>query len=360
MPRKRQSIEAQRAARTRATAKWRQRVAAQRNQGPRADLRLVNSPPILGALAGAEEGEREEGAAGKKQQHPQPSPYEANEAGDAPRDDDSDTKAAHEAGEAAEAANPPFSPYEAGEADEAGAEDAPYQFEDDDSNIEAAHEAVNTDIDTDTGTDTDRAGAESQSQGEVQSDAYNSSTDTDSISDSDDSYEEGDDEATTSVSSYEAAADEDAPQEAAEPGPEAQLQQELRQSEDAKLNLPLQLGLHLLNSFSCGGHADSHEQHRAAQEEEENHWSLEDLNQATQRLPDILNSPDILPHDSEHRQRSYDWARIFEGRSQKQHSDADESSLANSSNSSDSDSRSDKPATVCLACSEQPARTNEV
>ena len=95
--------------------------------------------------------------------------------------------------------------------------------------------------------------------------------------------------------------------EASELGPEAQLQQELRQSEDAELDLPLQLGLHLLNTFSCDGYADSYEQHQDVQEEE-NHWSLEDLNRATQRLPNILNSPNILPYDSEHRRHSYNWA----------------------------------------------------
>jgi hypothetical protein len=289
--------------------------------------------------------------------------------------------AAHEASGARDAANAAFSPYEASEADDKEeARGALFQRRDDDSDIEATREAeavdadadvdvdvdvdvdmdIDIDVDTDMDmdmdidTDIDRAEAESLSEGELQGDTYESGEDTNS----DNSYTEADDEAAASVSSYDAAEDEDTPQEATEQGPEAQLQQELRQSEDAELNLPLQLGLHLLNSFSCDGHADSYERHRAAQEEE-NHWSLEDLNRATQRLPDILNSPNILPHDSEHRQRSYDWARIFEGRSHEQHSDADESS-SDSFNSPDSDSSGDKPATVCLACSERPARTNEV
>jgi hypothetical protein len=202
---------------------------------------------------------------------------------------------------------------------------------------------------------------------DIQSDAHNSgegvgsaTKDTDSTANSDDSYGEVDDDAAASVSSFEAAEDEDTEDEdtsyeASEPGPEAQLQRELEQSEDAEHNLPLQLGLHLLNSFSCNGHTDSYEQHQDAQEEE-NHWSLEDLNRSTQHLPDILGSPDILPHNSEHRQRLYDWAQLFEGRSNEQQSSANESSLG-----SDSDSSNNAPpATVCLACSEQPARTNMV
>jgi hypothetical protein len=144
-----------------------------------------------------------------------------------------------------------------------------------------------------------------ESDREPQSDAYDSGEDTNSTINSDDSYIEADDEAAASVSSYEEAEDEDTLSKASEPGPEAQLQQELRRSEEAELDLPLQLGLHLLDSFSCNGHTESDEQHQDTQEEED-HWSLEDLNRATQRLPDILGSPSILPHDSEHRQRSYD------------------------------------------------------
>ena len=274
--------------------------------------------------------------------------------------DNSDIEATHEASETGDAATGLFNPYEASEADEAEAEDVLFQYGDDDSDIEAAYEdeAVDIDVDMDVDMDIDRVEAErsfqSDKDGELQSDAYDSGEDTDSTINSDDSYGAADDEPAASVSSYEEVEDEDTPSEASELGLEAQLQQELRQSEDAELDLPLQLGLHLLDSFSCDGHADSYEQHWDAQEEE-NHWSLEDLNRSTQRLPDILGSPSILPHNSEHRQRSYDWARLFEGRSHEQHSSADESSL-----DSDSDGSNDQPATVCLACSEQPARTNEV
>ena len=115
---------------------------------------------------------------------------------------------------------------------------------------------------------------------DIQSDAYNSSEsvssttkDTDSTANSDNLYKEVDNNAAASVSLFEAAEDEDTEDEdtsykASEPGPEAQLQRELEQSEDAEHNLPLQLGLHLLNSLSCNGHADSYEQHQDAQEEE--------------------------------------------------------------------------------------------
>jgi hypothetical protein len=251
--------------------------------------------------------------------------------------------------------------YEASEVNEAEAEDALFQLGDDDSDIKAVHEAVDINMDI----DIDRAEAVHlfQSEGELQSDAYNSGEgvgsvaedkDTDSTTNSDNSYKKVDDEVAASVSSYAAAEDEDTLYEASEPGLEAQLQRELQQSEATEPNLPLQLGLHLLNSFGCNCHADSYEQHQDAQEEEENHWSLEDLNRATQRLPDILNSPSTLPYNSEHRQRLYDWARLFEGRSNEQHSSADGSS-------SDTDSSNDKPpVTVCLACSEQLACTNEV
>ncbi len=141
---------------------------------------------------------------------------------------------------------------------------------------------------------------------------------------------------------------------------EEQLQQELRESEDrGELNLPLQLGLHLLDSFSCDGHADSYERHRQRQEEEENHWSLDDLNRSTQRLPDVLSSPNILPYNSAHRQASYDWPRLFEGCSDELGlSESEESSLAGPSLVEDG--AESRPATVCLACSEQPARTNAI
>ena len=268
--------------------------------------------------------------------------YKANEVGDAQLrfgDDDSDSEAVHEASEVGDAANALFGLYEASEASEVNEvdkEDALFQLRDNNSDIEAVREAVDMDI--------DKAEAESQSEGELLSDVYDSSKDTDSTTNSDDSHREVDDAA--SVSLYKTAEDEDTLYEASKPGPEAQLQQELQQSKDAELNLPLQLGLHLLNSFSCDGHADSYKQHQDTQEEE-NHWLLEDLNQATQRLPDILSSPSILPHNSEYRQRLYDWARLFEGCLNK-HTSADESSLDESS--SDSDNSSSKPATVCLAC----------
>ena len=306
------------------------------------------------------------------------SPYEASEVDEAEAEDalfqgDSNIEAAHEASEAGDAANALLSLYEASEVDEAEAEDALFQ---DDSDIEAAHEAseagdaANALLSLYEASEVDKAEAEDalfrdDSDNEATYEAVDIDVDIDIDMDRTEAYDSGED--TNSHNSYievdnEAAEDEGALYEALEPGPEAQLQQELRQSQDAELNLPLQLGLHLLNSFSCGGHADSDEQHQDAQEEEENHWSLEDLNRATQRLPDILGSPSILPHDSEHRQRSYDWAQLFEGGSHEQHSSANESSSDSDSDSDPNSERHDDepPATVCLACSEQPARTNEV
>jgi hypothetical protein len=144
--------------------------------------------------------------------------------------------------------------YKASEANKAKAEDALFQFGDDDSDIEAAHNTRDIYIDID-----------------IQSDTHNSSKsvssttkDIDFTANSDDSYREVDDDAAASVSLFEAAEDkdtedEDTSYEASEPGPEAQLQRELEQSEDAEHNLLLQLGLHLLNSFSCNSHTDSYE-----------------------------------------------------------------------------------------------------
>jgi hypothetical protein len=100
-----------------------------------------------------------------------------------------------------------------------------------------------------------------------------------------------------------------------EPSPEARLEQELRQSQEEReddLNLPFQLGLHLLDSFNCDNHAPSYEQHQQL-EEEENHWSLDDFVRAIRQLPNTLNSANILPHNSGYRSRSYDWPRLFEG-----------------------------------------------
>ena len=154
------------------------------------------------------------------------------------------------------------------------------------------------------------------------------------------------------------AEDADTSYDSAELSAEAQLQQELQQQqqdehENRELNLPLQLGLHMLNSFSCSGHAASYERHRDAQEEEK-HWSLDDLTRSMQRLPDTLNSASILPYNSEHRQGSYEWARLFEGCANEPSSDegSDEDGALDVDDAND-------PPTVCLACSNRPARTRE-
>lgn len=221
MPQKRQSIEAQRAAHARAKAKWRQQVAGQRNQSEQAEQQFINR--TLG----------QEVLIGDKDADAQLSSDKASEAGDA--------------------ANPLFRSYEASEADEADeaneaeAEDAPFQFRDDDSDIEAVYKAVDIDIDTDididrdididTDTDIDKEEAERllQSEGElqqsdIQSDAYDSDEDGGSVAmdidspSSDDVYREADDEAAASMSSYEAAEAEDDLYEASELGLEVQLQ----------------------------------------------------------------------------------------------------------------------------------------
>jgi hypothetical protein len=100
MPRKRQSIEDRRAAHTRAKAKWRERVASQRNQGQRAELQFINSAPVREASVGVKEG-----------------PKDVNR-----------QSSSHEASEAGDAANAPFRSYEASEVNEAEAEDGLFQL----------------------------------------------------------------------------------------------------------------------------------------------------------------------------------------------------------------------------------------
>ena len=99
----------------------------------------------------------------------------------------------------------------------------------------------------------------------------------------------------------------------------------------------------------------SHTQHSRALEEDEYHWSLEDYNRVTWHLPDTLGSASILPYDSEHRSRQYDWPKLFEGRVPG--AGSNDSGEAGGQAGSQAGS---VPATVCLACSNQLPRTEVV
>jgi hypothetical protein len=163
----------------------------------------------------------------------------------------------------------------------------------------------------------------------------------------DSSYEEGVEEADVAHSEDN---EDDIEAEEAELTPEVQIQRELQESRDAGNDLPLQLGLHLLNSFQCSSHGETANRHQDIQGLD-SHWSLDDLTEDMRQIPYILNSPTILPYNSAHRGCSYEWAKLFEGRPEtKSNSDGD----GNNDSQEEPERTGNKPK-VCLACTEQPS-----
>ena len=140
--------------------------------------------------------------------------------------------------------------------------------------------------------------------------------------------------------------------------PEAQLQEEASQQREQETgpNLPLELGLHLLQSHSCDSHESSYDAH-TAREHAPNHCSLNDLTAMNEALPDILSSDNILPPYDELRSHSYNWPKAFEGQIQDEAVDLDDKSgSSSSSNSSGGSSPDPYIAQACLHCVDQPAR----
>lgn len=142
--------------------------------------------------------------------------------------------------------------------------------------------------------------------------------------------------------------------------PEAQLQQEANEQVERETgpNLPLELGLHLLNSHSCDTHAISNEIH-TIRERAPNHCSLNDLTAMNQALPDILDSEKIMPSNDELRDHAYDWPTAFEGRIQDAAMDIDDDSSSNSSSRSRQSSADSHTAQVCLDCVDQEERPTQ-
>src|SRR5579871_1808981 len=137
-----------------------------------------------------------------------------------------------------------------------------------------------------------------------------------------------------------------------------QLQQEMNQSqglEDAETNLPLELGLHLLDFHGCseGSHRQARQAHFASSDPDF-HYSLADLERVTGRLPDVINNPKIMTSNSQPIVEDADWPKIFEGRlSDREEEEKEEG---------DHEDEAPRPPriNVCLACSEQRHRPQRI
>lgn len=165
------------------------------------------------------------------------------------------------------------------------------------------------------------------------------------------SYEEGVEEADVAHSEDN---EDDIEAEEAELTPEVQIQRELQESRDAENDLPLQLGLHLLNSFQCSSHGETANRHQDIQGLD-SHWSLDDLIENMQQVPYILNSPTILLYNSAYRNCSYEWAKLFEGRLKTKSSGNGDSNNDSQEGPERLYKQTDDKPKVCLACTEQPS-----
>lgn len=86
--------------------------------------------------------------------------------------------------------------------------------------------------------------------------------------------------------------------------------------ENQAVDLIAQLGQHLIKFHGCAPntHSQARTQHFQDRRRLTNHYSFSDLESITGQVPDVLNQPKLLKHNSPERTKDVDWGRVFEGK----------------------------------------------